>query len=455
MSTPRPAAEALADWALGVALQDIPSDVRAAACRHLLDGLGVGIAAARRGAAAAAVAVATHEGEGPATVIGRGDRAPSPMAALANGALVHALDYDDTHAEALVHATAAVLPAALAVGEETGASGAEMLVACVTGYETVTRLGAAVRHGFHARGFHATSVCGVFSSALVASRLMGLGVRETVNALGVAGSLASGSLEFLSTGSSTKQLHPGLAGMSGILAARLAAAGAEGPATILEGEYGLYRSFAGAGVDPGELVSGLGERWETRRITIKPYPACQLVHASLDALRAVAAIGDPGGIEQIVFAVPRDSVPIVCEPAGIKGRPRTPYEAKFSLPFAAAALLLDGAMDLDSFERTDRPDVLGLAARVVYRESDFPGPPAEAPGEVEVRLRDGRVLRGSVAGSRGGPDRPLSDDEVLEKFRSNHGGPDAGRLAAMVGGLSDLPDVRALGSASASAVAIP
>jgi 2-methylcitrate dehydratase PrpD len=434
------AAERFAEWALGLRAQDLPAEVARAASRHLLDGIGVAVAAARTDAAAPALAYARgFHAPAEATVIATGARLPAPSAAFANGALVHALDFDDTHAVALVHATAAVLPAAFAVGEEVRASGAGVLAAAVAGYEIVARLGGAVPHGLHARGFHATSVCGVFSSALVASKLMGLTRAQTVNALGIAGSQASGSLEFLRTGASTKQLHPGFAAMSGIAAARLAAAGADGPASIFEGEYGLFRSFADARVDAATLTDGLGARWETTRISIKPYPACQLSFASLDALRAaLAEARGAADIESIRFEVPPGSIPIVCETQS----PRTPYEAKFSLAWCAAALALDGSLGVDSFEpeRIARADVLALAARVTYAERAFDGAPADAPGVAEVTLRDGRTLRGEVATSRGGPEDPLGDDELRAKLSSNCGG-DAAHLEELVRGLGDLPGI--------------
>src|SRR5215472_9496146 len=272
------ASRQLAGWTLGLEPGDVPVAVRAAARRHVLDALG-----------------------------------------CAHGALVHALDFDDTHAGSLVHATAAVLPAALAAAEEAAASGADLLLAVVAGIEVVTRLGAAAPHAFHARGFHATSICGTFASALACARLSGLGEDAAVDALGIAGSFAAGSLEFLADGSSTKQLHPGWAAHSGLVAARLAAAGASGPETILEGESGLYRSYLGRSLDPAQLTGDLGRRWETARLTIKPYPACQLSHASLDALRAMrVAAGDVAGIR---FRLPEEAAGIVCRPEPAKVRP--------------------------------------------------------------------------------------------------------------------------------------
>lgn len=440
------AAETFAGWALDLRLDDVPAEAQRAACRHLLDGIGCAIASVRLDAVPFAIETAARfSAPEEATVLGDGHRAPAPIAALANGTLVHGLDFDDTHQAALVHATAAVLPAALAVGEETGATGAEVLAAAIAGYEIVIRLGAAFPHAFHARGFHATSVCGVFAAAAVAARLAGLDAAEAADAFGIAGSQAAGSLEFLQTGSSTKQLHPGLSAAAGINAARLAAAGAEGPASILEGPYGLYRSYLGEDVDPDVLTEGLGRRWEVQRITIKPYPACQLVHAPLDALATVLdRIPDPDAVETMTFTVPEGSVPIVCEPAEAKRAPRTPYEGKFSLAYCAAAMVHDRSITVSSFgiEQLARPAVVELAARVGSITGDHAGPPADAPGMVEVVLRDGTTLHGEVAASKGGPDTPLSDAELLAKFEANVGRDGARDLADAVLALAEQPSLK-------------
>jgi 2-methylcitrate dehydratase PrpD len=445
------AARELAGWALRLDLSEVPTPVRRAACRHALDAVGCALGARRFGEAQAARSVAAALGGPPeATVIG-GGRGGAPAVALANGALMHALDFDDTHAESLVHSTVAVLPAALAAAEERNALGPELLVAVIAGIEVVTRLGAAVRHGFHARGFHATSVCGTFASALVAARLYGLDEDTAVQALGIAGSFAAGSLEFLAGGSSTKQLHPGWSAHAGLLAARLAAAGASGPETIFEGSSGLYRAYTGETVAPARLSDGLGQRWETARVTVKPYPACQLSHASLDALRETGVSASE--VASMRFRLPEETADIVCRPEALKLHPRTPYEAKFSLPWCAAALLVDGALGTESFApgRIERPQVLELAARIGY-EAYQPGvAAAAAPGRAEVALRDGSTRRGEVATSRGGPDNPLSEEQLLEKFRLNAGG---GRAAAarMLLDLEGLGPVAELGAQLAEKV---
>ncbi len=442
-------AEVLAGWASNLRLADVPDRTQRTACAHLLDGVGTALAAARTDAAAASTRVAASLGGPPeATVIGRDLRLSAPAAAFANGVLVHALDFDDTHAGGLVHATAAVLPTAFAVGEQVEADGAAVLRAAIAGYEVVCRVGLAAPHGFHARGLHATSVCGVLAASVVASLLTRSGTDTTVHAMGIAGSSAGGLLEFLSTGSSTKQLHPGSAALSGILAARLAAEGASGPASVLEGSRGLYAALSAVPADPDLVVDGLGERWETERIGIKPYPACQLLHVTLDAVAAVLThVPTPEQVQKVVAHVHRDSIPTVCEPAADKATPRTVYDAKFSLPWTVAALLVDGRVDLDTFapESISRPAVAALAAKIHAVASDEGGAAANASGCVEVHLDDGRVLVGRVDRSRGTPDAPLSEQDLRAKFLVNTGGAPAGPdLADAVLDLASAPSLTEL-----------
>lgn len=431
------AARQFAQWSAG--LSDVPDAVTHAACRHLLDGFGTAIAASKSGAGDYAVAAARALGSSnDAQAIGQATRVSAPAAALANGVLVHALDFDDTHTQALVHPTSVVLPVAFAMGEATEASGADVLRAAVAGYEMVARLGMAAPHAFHERGIHATSVCGVFAAALIASRLMGLDEETTTSAIGIAGSMAAGSLEFLNTGASTKQLHPGFAAMSGILAANLASNGAQGPDSILEGGHGLYASLLGLDISSDTITAELGQRWETKAITIKPYPLCHLSHASLDALSD--ALGKTGGrpIVDILFDVPAGTVGIVCEPSAVKARPRTAYDAKFSLSWCAALFIVDGSISVSSFDSLDRPEIERLAKCVRYEVTQFESPPATAPGAVTLTTQDGKTFTGAVPTSRGGPKAPLSDADLRAKFTGN-GGSD--ELAEMIFNLNEMKTV--------------
>jgi 2-methylcitrate dehydratase PrpD len=212
-----------------------------------------------------------------------------------------------------------------------------------------------------------------------------------------------------------------------VLAARLAAAGATGPATVLDGPHGIYAALSARPADLSAVTDGLGERWEVERITIKPYPSCQLMHVTLDALANLRErLPAADQVEAITAYVHPDSAPTVCEPADVKVTPRSVYDAKFSLPWSVAALLVDGRIGVDTYDEASiaRPEVAALAAKVTTVVEDLSGGgvAADAPGKVEVVLVDGTVLTAETPRSLGGPDHPLSDDQLLAKFFANAGG---------------------------------
>jgi 2-methylcitrate dehydratase PrpD len=416
-------AERLARFAAGLRFDSLPPDVVDSVRLRMLDTLGLALAGSRAEFARAVLGVVDGE-RGACTVIGTARTAPAPLAILANGALAHGLDFDDTHAASITHASAVVLPTVLAVAEAHGLDGRAAVTAAVAGYEAITRLGMAASGAFHDRGWHATAVCGPFAAALAAGHLSGLGPGALTAALGIAGSCASGVMEFLEDGSWVKRLHPGWAGHAGALAATLAAGGFTGPATIFEGRFGFYRTFVGKTPDPAPFET-LGSVWETLRIGVKPYPCCHYNHAYLDCaleLRTRHGIA-PGSIDSIECRVPAGEVPIVCEPSDVKARPRTSYDAQFSLPFSVAAAFVTGRVTLETYaaERLGDPDVLRLASRVrcaVDPDSRFP---ASFPGWVRVRLTDGRTVEARADDGRGGPGRPLPREAIVQKFRDNAG----------------------------------
>jgi 2-methylcitrate dehydratase PrpD len=384
-------------------------------------------------------------------VIGAKFPASVPLAILLNGTLAHGLDFDDTHAASVTHASAVVLPTVLALGESAGLDGRAVVTAAVAGYEAIARLGMAAPAAFHARGWHATSVCGTFAAALAAGVCEGLDRARLTAALGIAGSFASGVMEFLEDGSWTKRLHPGWAGQAGATAAALARAGFPGPATILEGRFGLYRTYVDVEPDPRPFDT-LGTTWETLAVGFKPYPCCHLVHAFLDcalALRERHGLRAEA-IEAIECRVAPGELPIVGEPADAKRRPRTAYDAQFSLAFSVAAALADGRVGLDTYapERLDDPRILALADRVVCRPDPDSTFPHGFPGWVRVRLTDGRLVEAREPDGRGGPARPLPDTAIVEKFRANAGralsSARVSELEHAVEALDTLTDVRAL-----------
>ena len=415
------AAETLAGFCAGLRWVDVPGEAVHAAKRHLLDALGVALAAADAGTGAPVVeSVRAWAGAREASVIGHDFGAPAPHAALANGTLVHALDYDDTHMESVVHPSAFVLPAALAVGEESGADGKTFLTGCIAGYEVSTRIGAAAPGRFHSRGLHTTGLFGTFGSAAVAGVLWGLTDEQIADALGIAGSQSSGLFAYLADGSETKRFHAGWAAQGGILAADLARRGFTGPATIFEGPHGLFDAFlAGETHDAARLVRGLGTEWETRRIAIKPYPACHFTHAFMDAAAGLGVRA--GDVEEITCAIAPPAVGIVCEPRDGRLHPGSMYAAQFSLPFAVASAIVGGREGFELFGEDARSDkrVLALAERVRHVADDSLPFPKTYGGRITIVLRDGRVREADELVNRGHPDRPLTDEEVAAKFSAN------------------------------------
>jgi 2-methylcitrate dehydratase PrpD len=364
--------------------------------------------------------------------------------------LCHGLDFDDTHSDSVSHVSAVVGPAALAAAEDARATGRELFTAIVAGNEVVTRVGMAASGAFHARGFHPTAICGVFGAAAAACRLAGAGRERTASALGISGSFAGGLFAYLEDGTATKPLHPAWAAHGAILAARLASLGAEGPPSVLEGKFGLYHAFVDRRVDLEPQLADLGSRWETPRIAYKPYPACHFIHGSLGATASLLPELSPGEVDEIVVTVPEAGVSLVLEPVAAKVAPRTEYEAKFSLQYSTAAMLVHGQVGVRSYtdEAIADPRVRELAEKVRYETKVFPSYPAAFPGGVRIRLRDGRVLEAELPYQRGGPDNPMPRSEVLAKFRENASLAlsDASReaLASRVLALEEQEDVRGL-----------
>ena len=419
-----PAARTLAEWAEGLRPSDVPAVVMDNAALRVLDTIGCALAGAREEHVPAVLALASRWSDGgPATIWGTALTAAPTLAALANGALAHGLDFDDTHADSVCHGSAVLVPTVLALAESERLSGRTALTAFVAGYEGMIRLGMAAPGRFHARGWHATAVCGAFGAALAAGKCLGLDADRLTAALGIAASMASGVMEFLEDGSWVKRIHPGWAAQSGIQAAVLAHQGFTGPATALEGRLGFYRAALGEAPDVATQMKNLGAEWETVRSSFKLYPCCHLSHAYLDA---VARLKKDHGLRaeqvaEVECLVPAGEVPIICEPVEAKRRPRTPYDAKFSLAFSVAASLHDDRVGIASFtdESIRDPRLLTLADRVRFSIDSASRFPETFPGWVKVHLTDGTELEAREECQRGGAERPIGADEVIAKFRDN------------------------------------
>jgi 2-methylcitrate dehydratase PrpD len=304
---------------------------------------------------------------------------------------------------------------------------------------------------FHKRGFHPTAVCGIFGATVAAARLGGLSPAQAASALGIAGSMASGLFAYLDDGTATKPIHPAWAAHGALLAARLAAHGAEGPPGVLEGRFGVFHAFVDTRVDLEPQLADLGERWETPRIAFKAYPACHFSHGSLGATETLRESLEPAQVAEVVVTVPEAGVSLVLEPAASKVAPRSEYEGKFSLQYSTAAMLVHGRVGLATYtsEALADTDVLDLARKVRYETKEYASYPAAFPGGVRIVLHDGRTLEADLPYQLGAPENPMTAEQVREKFRENAAlaGDGYARLEETILGLEQAHDVRGLLSA--------
>lgn len=416
----------LAAFAANFRLDDVPTMVRTRACHLMLDALGIALASTQwdfsRQTLAGLRELAGPGGDIP--VIGYGQPLPLRDAVVMNALLIHGLDYDDTHPAGVIHATTSVLPSVLGLATRLQATGRDVLQAYLLGMETATRLGAAAKSGFHQIGFHPTGLIGTFGCTLGAAKLLQLDVTDTVNAQGIALSVASGSLECLEDGAWTKRLHPGWAAAAGISAATLAKHGFIGPKAAYEGRFGLYASHLGALYEKCDLsmvTADLGCVWETMNVAIKPVPACHFTHAFADAASILSRQWDGTAIRSITAKVPTGAMKAVCEPDANKKRPANAYEAQFSVPYSIATGLLFGRFSLDALDPAawQAPETLALASKVTCvadPDADFP---RYFGGSVTVELADGRTLHHDEPINRGATGRPISNDDIVTKFFEN------------------------------------
>ena len=419
--------ERLADFTARLSLAEVPAAVTLRAKHLILDAIGCGFAARKEEfARRIAASVAKLAGEGPRRTLGMAYRLPLRDAAVVNGALMHGLDYDDTHAAGVIHLTVSTFPAALGTAAHSGASGAELLAAYIAGVETGARIAAVVKSGFHQVGFHPTGVVGAFAASLVAGRLMKLSPQRLAGAQGIALSLASGNLQFIEDGSWTKRIHPGWAAACGISAASLAADDFPAPREAYEGRFGLYRSHlppdALEACDFSLATAGLGSTWEIDNVAVKPFPACHFLHGCAEAAIELHRSGvDPERVRSIRALVPEGVVKAVCEPLAAKRRPRSDYDAKFSLPYAVASGLARGRLGLAELapEALVEPRIERLMDKVAYAIDTASTFPRHYSGEVVVTLDDGRTASNRVAVNPGNPDRPLTNAQIEAKYFEN------------------------------------
>ena len=436
MSADSPAQSVAEELAARIAAVDparLPAAVRAK-CEELLIDV-VGLCATARNEDYVKRALAGIDDDGPCSVIGHARRLSAAGAALVNGTAAHGEDFDDTFEGGPVHAGAVMVPAVLAACERHGADGQAALRGIAVGVEVLCRLSLVTPKLVHRAGFHPTAVLGAMGAAAGVGAALKLDQRQLVDALGVAGSMASGIIEYLAEGTWTKRMHAGWAAQSGLRAALFGRAGFSGPRTVFEGVHGLFNGFAHTTAgDYDALVGDFGTRWVTETLAFKPYPCGTMTHPYIDCARRLAARVKPEDINILVCEVAEGTVHRLWEPLAAKQKPPNGYAAKFSTPYCIASGFVRGGVGLDAFtdEAVRDAAVLAIAAKVRYRLDPDNPYPNNYTGHVRALLRNGDVVEERQPHMRGGAHEPLTRHDIEEKFALNarHGGWDAGRTAA-------------------------
>jgi 2-methylcitrate dehydratase PrpD len=426
MEAVSPISRVLAERLAAACFADLPPLVVEEAQRAVLDWLGSALAGALEPPARIAQQVVAELGIADSATVFGARRASAAGAALANGVASHILELDDVHKGSTLHAAAPIIPAALAVAEREHASGKAFLLAVVLGYDAALRVGEAINPS-HYQFWHPTGTAATFGAAVAAGSLLGLDAAQMLDALGSAGTQASGLWEFNADGAMSKHLHPGKAAFNGVLSADLAQRGFTGASRILEGQRGFFRATS-TSHDERRITDGLGQHWKILENCYKLYSCCGHTHSAIDTAldfrneqgwngdQALAELAD---LQIETYASGYEIVKEL--------NPRTPYQAKFSLAYCVAAGLLEGWVGLDQFaaERFDAHGVrdrsiatLLRRIRLVVAPDITTRYPAEWGTRLTFTLRDGSVRSLSAAFPRGNPENPVATGTLEEKFRT-------------------------------------
>jgi 2-methylcitrate dehydratase PrpD len=418
----------VAEFVLKLKYEDIPSEVIALAKKSILDGFGLALAgsASELGVLSRKYVQSLGIAAGNSTIIGSSLKTSPRFAAFANGIFIHADDFDDTQLAVakdrvyglLTHPTAPVLPALFAIAEASGPTSAkDFLAAYLAGVETETKIAEAISPRHYEDGFHSSGTCGSFGSVAACARIRGLTLQQTLNAFGIAAAEAGGLRE--NFGTMTKPFQPGHAAENGVAAADLAALGWTAAEQILEAPRGFFHAYGGT-YDPAAIQNKLGNPWTFANpgVSIKPYPSGSLTHPAMNATMRLIQKNNiqPADVQKIDVGT-NHNMP----DALIHHHPQTGLQAKFSMEFCIAVLLLERKATLAEFtdEYVRRPEVQEMIRRVNF----YVDPVAENAGFdkmtslITVHLRDGRMLKDQADFAKGSPADPMTFQEVAVKFR--------------------------------------
>ncbi len=415
--------EKMAEFCEKIKFKILPEEVVKRAKLLILDTVGIIIRARHDAESTSSLISAVNKldlNNGNCQVFSDKSKYVPSAAALINGTLAHSLDFDDTHAEASLHSSAPILAAAFAAAQMKNCSGQELITACVLGYEIQIRLGLAGGSSAHyKRGFHPTATCGIFGAAAAAGYIVGLSKEQFISAFGIALSQSSGSMQFLNDGSWTKRSHVGQAAQNGLNAAILAGEGFKGPKEAFEGKWGYLNSFVSGG-DLSKALEGLGEKFETLNLGVKPYPSCRYSHAAIDGLLELKKEinFDVNDLEDVDVGLSETALNIIGYPIEEKQNPENVVDGQFSMPFCAALVLRNGSFTWDDYKSNlKNDDVLDLCKKVNVSPNKQAEEccPKYMSANVKIKV-SGKVYEKFIKIPKGDPENFMTDQEFEDKF---------------------------------------
>lgn len=415
-------AEEFSGWATKLKPQDIPSDIQEVLSFLVKDISGVIVAA--RNEDYIQSLIKTYSNTGNIIALGHKNVFDVFSSSIICGTAAHGEDFDDTFEGNPMHVGATMVSTFLSAGQFFKLNGEQILKGIAIGAELICRMALVSPTAMHKQGFHPTSICSVFGATAGLGAVLGLNQKQLSSALGVAGSMSSGIIEYLAEGTWTKRIHPGWAASSGIHAALLGRSDFLGPRTVFEGAHGFFKAFTIKEIekDFSHLIEGLGTRWECKNLAFKPYACGTMAQPFVDcAIQLKKQISDLSQIKSIKAKVGEGTVHRLWEPRAEKNNPSTPYSAKFSVPYCVGVALVKGGAGLEEFTEISikNSEILKIANLMTYEIDPNDEYPKNYTGTLIVETADGKTIEAKQPCFRGGKKQPLTKEDFDSKFNKN------------------------------------
>jgi len=419
---------------------DLPREAVEVTKKEVLDLLGVALAGFTAPGVQELLEIITDwGGKKESSIILCRQKVPAPMAAQMNATMAHALDYDDVHDPAVMHPGVVMIPACMAVAERKGkVSGKEFITAVALGVDMICRLALAAWPGYDPsspekkvkafqservkQGWHLTTLTGYFAATGAVGKMLGLDEERMVNAFGIAYHQCAGNLQGKIDGAQTKRMGPGFSTRAGIASALMAEKGMTGAKNCLEGKQGFYNMYFQGGYDAKTLTLDLGKHFEGVNVSIKPYPCCRGLHNYIDATLALVTEENirPEDIKEITLFSDEGGYQSLCTPLEVKVKPRTQVDTQFSIPWGVATAIAKRCAKIEHFTEAaiKSPDILEIASKItVELDHSLDRTDRIPPGKLKIITKSGQAYSKQVDDPLGSPERPMSFDDCVKKFR--------------------------------------